>query len=203
MRVFEALLLACLVLAPAVGHAGTIRGKVKARGVRKPSDIVVYVKKAPGTFPPATKPLAMDQKDLIFLPHVLPLVKGTAVKFLNSEVKIQHNVFSPDAVAGKFNLGTYPPGEVRKYTFDKGCDGDDTCVAAVLCHVHPEMSAYLIVLPNPFFAVTDRSGKFEIRDIPPGTYELVAWHEKLSEGRQTVTVGDGDGDVEIKFSLRR
>lgn len=180
-------------------HAATIRGEVKARGIRKAQDIVVYIRQAPGSFPAPAKPVPMDQKDMLFIPHVLPLVRGTTVEFLNSEVKVQHNVFSPDEVAGRFNLGTYPPGQVRKYTFDKTCPGNNTCVAVVLCHVHPEMSAYVLILQNPFFAVTARDGKFTIPNVPPGTYELVAWHEKLKETRQSITVGPADLDVALSL----
>lgn len=201
MRVSRIIAAIALLLVATPAAAASVRGKVKARGVRKPVDIVVYIKKVDGDFPAPKKALQIDQKELVFNPHVLPLLRGTAVEFLNSEVKIQHNVFSPDAVAGKFNLGTYPPGQTRAYTFDKGCDGDDTCVAAVLCHVHPEMSAYVVVLQNPYFAVTDRRGKFEIKNLPPGEYELVAWHEKLRQESQTVTVGKDD--LDIKLSMRR
>jgi len=180
--------------------AGEIAGKVKATGVRKPDNIVVYVRSVPGNFAPPAEPALMDQKDFVFIPHVLPIVKGTKVRFLNSEPKAQHNVFSPDQVADKMNLGTYPPGDVREHVFDKSCTGAKTCVAALLCNVHPEMSAYVVVLQNPHFAVTDRSGAFEIRNVPPGTYELVAWHEKLKEASTTVTVGAGTTQVDLKMS---
>ena len=143
----------------------------------------------------------MDQKDFLFVPHVLPIVRGTKVRFLNSEPKAQHNIFSPDTVADKMNLGTYPPGEVRDHVFDKTCTGKETCTAAMLCNVHPEMSAYIVILQNPYFAVTDKSGTFTIPNVPPGAYELVAWHEKLKEVTTNVTVAaDGAVQVELKMS---
>lgn len=186
--------------APEAWAGGSITGKITATGVRKPDNIVVYLKSVPGNFPPPSKPVVMDQKDFVFVPHVLPIVKGTRVRFLNSEPKAQHNIFSPDEVADKMNLGTYPPGVTRDHVFDKTCKGTSTCVAALLCNVHPEMSAYVLVLQNPYFAVSDRSGSFEIRDVPPGTYEVVAWHEKLKEVTSTVTVGAGATQVDLKMS---
>jgi plastocyanin len=197
-----ALALAACLLGIDVGTAtaGGIAGTVKATGVRKADNIVVYVRQVPGTFAPPAAPAIMDQKDFVFIPHVLPVVKGTKVRFLNSEPKAQHNIFSPDQVADKMNLGTYPPGETRDHVFDKTCTGTKTCVAALLCNVHPEMSAYVVVLQNPYFAVTDRAGAFEIKDVPPGTYELVAWHEKLKEQSTTVTVGAGTARVDLKMS---
>jgi len=192
-----------VLLAATAQHAnaqGSVSGKIKASGVRKPDNIVVYLKQVSGSFSPPASPAVMDQKDFVFIPHVLPIVKGTTVRFLNSEPKAQHNVFSPDAVADKMNLGTYPPGDVRDHVFNKTCSGGATCVAALLCNVHPEMSAYIVILQNPYFAVTDKSGAFEIRNVPPGTYDLVAWHEKLKETTTKVTVGPGTTSVEMKMS---
>ncbi|MBM4394069.1 MAG: carboxypeptidase regulatory-like domain-containing protein [Deltaproteobacteria bacterium] len=199
-------LVAVLAAAVAVGLAGeaaaqgSIRGAVKATGVRRPDNVVVYLKSVPGSHPPPSAPAIMDQKDFVFLPHVLPIVRGTKVRFLNSEPKAQHNVFSPDAVADKVNLGTYPPGQSRDHVFNKTCGGKGTCVAALLCNVHPEMSAYIVILENPYFAVTDKGGAFEIRNVPPGTYELVAWHEKLKEASTSVTVGAGETQVSLSLS---
>jgi len=191
-----------ILMVPASALAGNIEGRIKARGVRHPDNILVYIKHAPGDFPAAKKPKRMDQKDLVFSPHILPILNGTTVEFLNSEKKIQHNVFSPDAVAGKLNLGTYPPGAKRSYTFNHDCSRESgTCNAAILCHVHPEMSAYVVILQNPYFALTDRHGNFEIKDVPPGEYTLVAWHEKLRENSQSVTVTEGS--VNLKLAMRK
>jgi plastocyanin len=200
---FSAAVLAFLAVVTVPGLAtaqGKITGKITATGVRKPDNIVIYLKSVPGNHPPPATPAIMDQKDFVFIPHVLPVVRGTTVRFLNSEPKAQHNIFSPDKVADRMNLGTYPPGEVRDHVFDKECSGTGTCVAAMLCNVHPEMSAYVVILQNPYFAVTGRSGTFEIRNVPAGTYELVAWHEKLKETAVKVTVGSGDVQVDLKMS---
>ena len=93
----------------------------------------------------------MDQKNLAFVPHVLPVVVGTTVDFLNSD-QVLHNVFTPDKCAGKFNLGTWPKGETRSVKFDQ-----TGCSPVMLCNVHPEMEGFVVVLQNPYAGVTDKT----------------------------------------------
>lgn len=170
-----------LVGAAVTLQTGTVAGSVVAKGLRSNADVVVSLQ-APGlkVTPPAT-PLTVDQKGMLFVPHVLPVVVGTSVRFLNSDA-VAHNVFSPE---GKYNLGTWPQGETREHKFDK--PGAYT----QLCRVHPEMESYVVVLDTPYFAVTDKAGKFEIAGVPPGTYTLVAWSEKLKSAKQQVIVESG------------
>ena len=100
---------------------GSIKGKISVRGVRSPENVLVYIEKAPGEYPAPKKLAEMDQKKLEFIPHVLPIVKGTTVRFLNSD-PILHNVFWPKSKDGSYkgrNLGTWGKGGVRKYTFNK------------------------------------------------------------------------------------
>ena len=170
-----------LVLMATAPQTGAVSGSITAKGLRTNGDIVVSLQ-APGTkVTPPAKPLEMDQKGMVFAPHVMAVVRGTRVRFLNSDA-VAHNVFSPE---GKYNLGTWPQGEAREYTFDK--PGAYT----QLCRVHPEMEAFVVVLDTPYFAVTDRAGKYEIADVPPGKYTLVAWSEKLKGVKQEVTVESG------------
>lgn len=173
---------------------GTITGTIKARGVRDARNVVVYLENVEGVFePPEEKPV-VDQKNLIFIPHILPVLMGTTVQFSNSD-SVQHNVFSPSKCC-KFNLGTYGSGIVREVTFDK------TGAVALLCNVHAEMSAFIIVLQNPYFELTGRDGIFTIKDVPPGTYTLKTWHQKLKEKKQEVTVIECDS-VAVDFKLSR
>ncbi len=173
---------------------GTITGIIKARGVRDSRDVVVYFENVEGEFkPPAEKPV-VGQKDLIFNPHVLPVLVGTTVKFPNND-NVRHNVFSPSK-AKKLNLGTYGSGVVREVTFDK------LGSVSLLCNVHAEMSAFVIVLENPYFALTGPDGKFTIKGVPPGTYIIKTWHEKLKEKQQEVEVNKGE-TVNLSFSLSR
>jgi plastocyanin len=178
------------------GLAGSsITGTVKATGLSSNADAVVYLQQVPGTFPPSAE--TMDQKTMQFIPHVLAVVAGATVKFVNSD-PTPHNVFSPDNE--KYNLGTWPQGQSKDYTFNK-CT-KFPCVYTQLCRVHPEMEGFIVVLQNPYFAVSDRDGKFEIKDVPPGTYTAGVWHPKLKGQPKPVVVVAGK-PATIEFMLAR
>ncbi len=154
-----------------------------------------WLDQAPGQFPPPQKHALMDQKNLAFVPHVLPVVAGTTVDFLNSDA-VLHNVFTPDKCAGKFNLGTWPKGEVRSMKFEK-----TGCSPVLLCNVHPEMEAFVVVLQNPYAGVTDKTGAYTIADVPEGKYTLKAWNRKFLDATGTVTVpksGEAKCDLVLK-----
>jgi len=182
---------------PTFARAGTIEGKVVAQGAKDNGDAVVYIENIPGkTFPAPAKHPVMDQKNLVFHPHVLPVVAGTTVDFLNSD-DVLHNVYSPDKCAESFNLGSWPKGQVRPYTFKKA-----ECFAVLLCNVHPEMEAFVPVLQNPYFALSAKDGKYDIKDVPAGKYTLRIWHEKLKGEPVTVEVPE-KGAVTVNFTLKR
>lgn len=192
------LVAAVLVAATAPGGAAvSISGTVKVTGLPSAADVVVYVQQAPGTFTPPAKPIEMDQKQMQFVPHVLPVVAGTKVAFLNSD-PTPHNVFSPDNE--KYNLGTWPQGQARDYTFAKCVKFP--CVYTQLCRVHPEMEGYVVVLQNPYFAVTDKTGHFQIEGVPPGTYTVAVWHSKAKAQPKPVTV-DAAKPATVDFVLAR
>jgi plastocyanin len=174
--------------------AGDIHGKVVCKGARDSANAVVYVDAIPGkTFPAPQAHAKINQQNLVFDPHVLPVLVGTTVDFLNSDT-VQHNVFSPDACAEKFNLGTWPKGQERSYTFKKDC------VATLLCKVHAEMEAYVIAVPTPYHAVTKADGSFTIADVPDGSYTVKVWHPKLKATSKPVTVA---GATEATFEIAR
>jgi plastocyanin len=173
---------------------GTISGTVKIAGLASNADAVVFVQQAQGTFPPGT-PAQMDQRQMKFIPHVLPLVAGTTVKFLNSD-PTQHNVFSPDGE--KYNLGTWPQGETKDHVFAKCAKAP--CVYVQLCRIHPEMEAYIVVLQNPFFAVTAADGRYTIENVPPGSYSLGVWHAKGKAQPKPVTV-DASKPATVDFAV--
>lgn len=160
---------------------GSVLGTVTARGLPSNADVVVSLL-APGlSVTPPARPVEMDQKGKVFIPHVLPVTRGTTVRFLNSD-PFAHNVFSPE---GRYDLGSWQQGEVRDHTFTK------VGVYTQLCRIHPEMEAFVIVLDTPYFAKTDQTGAFQIRGVPAGRYTLVAWSEKLKELKQPITVEAG------------
>jgi plastocyanin len=174
-------------------HAGDISGKVTAgKGVS-----VVYMEAVPGkTFPAPAKPLQMDQKSLLFQPHLLVAPVGSTVEFLNSD-KVAHNIFWP-AISGNkkltHNLGTWPTGEKRPFKFET------PGIVPLLCNVHPEMSGYIIVTPTPFFAETDASGSFKIANVPDGSYTVTAWHEGFKTQSKPVTAA---GQATVDFTLSK
>jgi len=169
------------VLTAAAG--GTIEGTVKVTGQISNADAVVYIQQAPGTFAVQSKPAEMDQRSMKFVPHVLPILVGTTVRFLNSD-PTQHNVFSPDYE--KYTLGTWPQGQTKDHVFDKCAKAP--CAYVQLCRVHPEMEAYVVVLQNPFSAVTGADGHYKIDNVPPGNYSLGVWHAKGKAQPKPVTV---------------
>ena len=178
----------------ATGAAAVILGKVTCRAVRDCSGALVYVEKVPGkTFAPAPKAV-MDQNQLVFAPHVLPVLTGTEVSFPNSD-EVRHNVFSPSPTK-RFNLGTYPRGAAKSVVFDK------PGVVELLCNVHAEMSAFIVVMDTPYVASVQSNGSYVLKGVPAGAYTMVAWHEQLKEHRQPVTVREGE-TVTLNFDLRR
>jgi len=176
---------------------GSIAGTVKATGLASNADAVVWVQQAPGTSKPPAQPVTMDQKQMQFLPHVLPVVAGTTVKFLNSD-PTPHNVFSPDFE--KYNLGTWPKDQSKDYTFSK-CT-KFPCAYTQLCRVHPEMEGFVVVLPNSYFAVSNKEGHFEITGVPAGQYTVAVWHPKLKAPPKPVTVEAGK-PATVDFALAR
>ena len=131
-----------------------------------------------------------------FSPHVLVVLKGTTVDFLNSD-PVGHNVYWPNISGNKklaHNLGTWPQGQTKSFTFN------DLGAAPLLCNVHPEMSGYVVVVPTPYFATTNAQGEFEIKDVPPGSYTLKTWSEEGKPSTQSVTVSGESTSVNITVS---
>lgn len=141
--------------------------------VNELGNVVLYLDSVP---PLVALPLSPDRAPAIvqrhetFVPHVLAVVRGTRVEFPNQD-PLFHNVFSLSS-ARTFDLGRYPEGTSKSVVFDRAG------VVQVFCHIHSDMSAIVLVLENPFFAVPD-SGRYVIAGVPPGDYRLTAWHERV------------------------
>src|SRR5579864_363101 len=170
--------------------AGSVKGKVT------PGSAVVYLEGASGATPATTdKKPVMDQKGLLFQPHVMVVQTGTTVEFLNSD-KVQHNVFWPSISGDKkksHNMGTWPQGEKRPFKFT------DPGVVTLLCNVHPEMAGYIIVSPSPYFAETGADGSYTLANVPDGDYTITAWHEGKKIQSKKITV---KGDTAADFTLQ-
>jgi len=189
--------------------AGSITGTVNVKGLRSPANVLVYIAKAPSVdVDVSAAKSVMDQRDLTFIPHVLPILAGSAVQFPNND-KVAHNVFSLSRTK-TFNFGSYGPGESKTVLFDK------PGVVELRCDVHAEMSAYILVMRNPYWALTDDKGHFKIpdreyleqhgvkglKDLPPGSYVVKTWNEKLKTQEATVEV-PRDGEVSLQLDLTR
>jgi plastocyanin len=180
---------------------GSIKGEITVRGVRSPENVLVYIEKAPGTYKPPAKPVEMDQKKIMFVPHVLPIVKGTTVVFRNSD-PLLHNVFWPASKEGPYpsnNLGTWGQGASRTFTFER--EGH----VVLLCNIHPEMEGHIVILQNPFFAIAGKDGLYEIKDVPAGRYTVKTWYpepRKLKSKSSEATVEAGKA-AKLDFSLSR
>lgn len=194
MKIFIVLFV-CITLA-GTGYTQSIKGKVSADASKEKYIVntVVYIEQADGDFMVPSKNPVMNQKDLKFIPFVLPVVTGTTVDFLNSD-KVLHNVFSPDKCCDKFNLGTWPQNETRSYTYkETGCE------SVVLCNVHPEMEGYVLVLQNPYFAITKKDGNYEIKNVPDGEYTLKVWNAKLKAKPVTTKVSGSGASQNFKLT---
>ena len=179
-----------------VENPGVITGKVQCRRVRHSGDSIVYIEKVgDNNYDPPTEHGVVDQLNLVFIPHVLAVQKGTIIDFPNSD-SVRHNVFSTPDCCNQFNLGTYDIGTSKPVTFNVSCE------IPLLCNVHAEMSAFVVVLDNPYFGVTGKDGSFKIDNVPPGTYKLKTWHEKLRSVEQEVKV-ESSKTVEVSFLMKK
>jgi plastocyanin len=145
---------------------------------------------------PATR-ASMAQRDERFVPHVLPILVGTTVDFPNDD-DVYHNVFSLSSAAAPgdkgFDLGRYPKGSSKSWTFDR------RGTVQVLCHIHSDMSAFVLVLPNPFYAVPDDDHRFVIDGVPEGDYTIIGWHERAKIVTHRVHVAAGKTSM-VDFNI--
>ncbi|PYR58551.1 MAG: hypothetical protein DMF91_16950 [Acidobacteria bacterium] len=188
-------------------ETGTIAGRVKLTtrvpGARLPTNayptrrvgrrnlpaipeiqnVVVYVKGVTfrGTLPTVTAEL--KQEDEAFVPHILAITRGSTVSFPNAD-PFFHNVFSLSGAAS-FNLGRYSQGHTHTYKFTK------PGLVKVYCDIHSHMSATIMVVDHPYFAIPGVDGTFELRDVPSGQYTVVGWHERVGERTLPVRVEPG------------
>jgi plastocyanin len=161
-----------------------------ARANDEMHNVVIYVQKAPWQ-EGAEVHAAIKQDDEQFSPHILPVARGTTVEFPNDDV-VFHNVFSLSGLK-TFDLGRYPKGASKSVQFEK------TGIVQVFCHIHSDMSAVVLVLDNPFFAVPDNA-HYVIDNVPPGDYTIVGWHERIKPVTRTVHVVAGE-TTKIDFNI--
>jgi plastocyanin len=156
------------------------------------SHVAVYLEG--GLKSPATEiaKASIEQKDRRFVPDLVVIPAGSTVSFPNFD-PIFHNVFSLSK-AKSFDLGNYREGQSRLVTFPV------PGVVAVYCHLHSNMAASIVVAPSRWAVVVDRDGVFALKDVPAGTYTVVAWHKTAGTFRKTVSIGEKQ-DATVSFTL--
>ena len=174
IRKLQGLVIAGAVCLAAVGAAAQNDRIVKGTVTLPPDsgsvkDVVVYIEGTVGT--PTASKASFDQKNMTFIPHVLPVAVGSSVEFRNSD-DVLHNVFS-NSTTQRFDVGMFGRGEARSVTVDK------PGIVELRCNVHPTMHAFIVVLANNYFATPDEHGNYQITGLPAGRYKLRAWHESL------------------------
>ena len=168
MRAIVICLAASLGSAGALGTAADADLHGSARAGRVPAvNAVVWLEVPNAPQEPQSGRVVLDQRNLMFSPHVLAVQVGTVVDFPNND-RVFHNVFS-FRDGKRFDLGMYPVGAVRKVAFDR------PGLSRIFCNIHPQMAAYVMAVDSPYFATSDQSGAFTIHGVPSGTYRYQAW----------------------------
>jgi plastocyanin len=163
----------------------------------KLANVFVYVKDGLGNyvFDTPTTPATIDQKSCRYHPHVFGMRAGQPLEIINSDGTL-HNIHAMPKINAEFNTGQPIQGMKTTHVFDK-----KEVMIPFKCDVHGWMNAYVGVMDNPYYAVTDADGKFELKDLPPGTYTIEAWQEKLGPMTQTVTLAAKDSK-EVNFTFK-
>lgn len=186
-----------LVMPPA---AAVPSGVYPTRRVTKPpprtseiSNVIVFLKDAPphrGELAPMNVTIA--QKDEAFVPRVVAITRGSTVDFPNSD-PFFHNVFSLSKGAN-FDLGRYPRGVSKSRQFT------NAGLVKVYCHIHSHMTASIMVFDHPYFRIPSAEGQFTLDDVPAGSYQISAWHERIGESVEAVRVEAGSA-ARVEFAL--
>jgi plastocyanin len=161
-------------------------------------NVFVYVKDGLGdrTFPVPSTPVVFDQKGCRYVPHVLGVQVGQTFEILSSDNTL-HNVHAIPANNREFNRAHQLAGIKHTHVFSTR-----EVMVPFKCDVHKWMNAYVGVLDHPFFAVTGANGSFELKGLPPGTYTIEAWHEKLGTQTQSITLGEKQtSDIAFTFKI--
>lgn len=159
-------------------------------------NVVVFVSDGLGdrTFDPPSAPAVIDQKGCVYQPHVLAVRANQKLELVNED-STAHNIHPQPTNNREWNKAE-PPGTKMEESFAR-----EEVAIPVKCNVHPWMKGYIAVFKHPYFAVTGKDGSFDLSNLPPGTYTLKAWHEKLGTSVQTVTIGASE-TKEISFVFK-
>ncbi|HEY2434593.1 MAG TPA: hypothetical protein VGI12_18110 [Vicinamibacterales bacterium] len=156
------------------------------------TNVIVFVKDAPAPASVAPMRASIAQENETFVPHVVAITSGSTVEFPNGD-PFFHDVFSLSR-GGSFDLGSYPKGRSKSERFPR------PGLIKVYCHLHSHMTASIMVFDHPYFAVPAADGSFTIDDVPSGTFTVTAWHERIGDNSQRVTVEAGHAAA-LQFAL--
>jgi plastocyanin len=161
------------------------------------ANVFVYIKDGLGNYvyDSPTQPATIDQKECRYHPHVFGMRVGQPLEILNSDPTL-HNIHALPKANQEFNTGQPIQGMKTTHTFTA-----KEVMVPFKCDVHGWMNAYVGVLDHPYFAITDASGKFELKSVPPGTYTIEAWQEKMAPQTQSVTLGQKE-TKEVNFTFK-
>ena len=162
-------------------------------------NVFVYVKSGlSGTFPPPTQAFVFDQHGCQYVPHVFGVQVGQPIEIVNSDPTL-HNIHATPKANQEFNTAHPIQGMKTSHTFTTTEPG---VVVPFKCDVHGWMNAYAGVMEHPYFAVTKPDGSFSIPNLPPGTYTLAAWHERLGTQEQSITVAAKESKSDANFTFK-
>jgi plastocyanin len=161
------------------------------------ANVVIYVSDglASHNFQPPPQPAVLEQKGCQYKPHVLALQANQKFDVVNGD-ETTHNIHPTPNNNREWNM-TQPHGMPLEQTFAR-----EEIAIPVKCNIHPWMKGYIAVFKHPYFAVTDKSGSFELKELPPGTYTITAWQEKLGSQTQKVTVSAGEAKT-LDFAFKQ
>ena len=161
------------------------------------ANVVIYVSDGltAHNFQPPPQPAVLEQKGCQYNPHVLALQANQKLSVVNAD-DTTHNIHPTPSNNREWNT-TQPHGMPLEQTFAR-----EEIAIPVKCNIHPWMKGYIAVFKHPYFAVTDKSGSFELKDLPPGTYTITAWQEKLGPQSQKLTVSAGESKT-LDFAFKQ
>jgi len=133
-------------------------------------------------FDPPAQPAVITQKGCMYSPHVVAIQANQKLEVVNSDNTV-HNIHPMPSNNREWNKAQQP-GSPLEETFSR-----EEVAIPVRCNVHPWLHSYIAVFKHPYFVVTGKGGSFDLKNLPPGTYTLEAWHEKLGKATQQVTIG--------------
>jgi len=146
-------------------------------------NVIVFVSDGlSGSFDSPTQPALIDQKGCMYQPHVLAVRAGQPLEVVNHDPVI-HNIHPMPANNREWNKAELPGT-----TVDESFPREEVAIP-VKCNVHPWMRSYVAVFKHPYFMVTGKDGSFDLSNLPPGTYTIAAWHEKLGTQTAKITIG--------------